>query len=81
MSEWELCQKFADFVYKGQSKWLWCATDEIKERDIVNNAKWQSVYDARICALERKHESPDLYLSFDRAVASPQLKDAAGDGK
>lgn len=66
--DWELCGRFAGFVYSGNSPWIWYATDLIKARGLAENAKCQAVYDAKMRQFYASQNSNAVHITFGEAV-------------
>lgn len=66
--DWELCHRLADFVYRGESQWHWHAANAITARNLANDQRCKSIYEARINEYIRKNERADISISFVDAL-------------
>lgn len=66
--DWRLCQRLADYTYKGKAKWLWSVTSEIKNRKLEESQKCKMIYDSRLAAHVRNNKSSDIQITFGQAI-------------
>ena len=66
--DWELCQRLADYVFHGNSQWLWYSVEEMSNRGLQRDSKCKTVYDSRMSALDRKSNKDRISITFSDAM-------------
>ena len=66
--DWRLCHHLAQYVFGGNSQWLWHVSEEISKRDLKNNKQCKTVYDSRLNALLRSQNKSDISITFGEAL-------------
>jgi len=70
MHDWKICHLLADMTYKAKSQWLWHLSKEIKRRNLTENKKCKSIYEARLAVHVRKRQNSTIQITSGQVPTS-----------